>query len=170
MSWEAVAGFSSATIALCALGLTIWQACIQRRHNKLSVTPYLTTWSQNNFGYHRYQVQIMNNGVGPALIKKFQIYVDAQQVQGLHLELIRKSIKLLFPNYPYNLENSYLSDGYMMSPKEVRDLVVIQFLGPNLPAPEEIEHASKRIRILIEYESIYKEVFVYDSSAFKVMN
>lgn len=112
----------------------------------------------------------MNNGVGPALIKKFQIYVDAQQVQGLHLELIRKSIKLLFPNYPYNLENSYLSDGYMMSPKEVRDLVVIQFLGPNLPAPEEIEHASKRIRILIEYESIYKEVFVYDSSAFKVMN
>lgn len=170
MTWEAIAGFSSAVIALCALAFTIWQVSVQRKHNKLSVTPYLTTWSHSNYDYHRYNLQIINNGVGPALIKKFQIYIDDRQVQGLHLELIKKAIKILFPNYLYNLSNCYLSNGYMMAPKEARDLVDIQFLGPNFPSPEEIDHASKRVKIFIEYESIYQEQFEYDSSKYQVMN
>jgi hypothetical protein len=170
MSWEAIASFSSAIIALCALGLTLWQAYVSRQHNRLSVTPYLTTWSHNDTDQHRYSVEILNNGIGPALINNFQVFVDGHQVKGDDLELIKKSLKLLFPQYQYNAYNSYLSEGYMMAPKESRNLVMIQFFGPNFPKPEEIEHSTKRVKILIEYESIYREKFKYDSSKLQVLN
>ena len=169
ISWEATAGISSAIIALCAVVLTIWQANVQRRHNRLSVKPYLTTWS------HRedkgLQIDVLNNGIGPALIKTFKVYVDSHEINGQDLEVVRKAVKVLFANYNHEVPyNSFLSEGYMMSAKEVRCLVSINFLGPNYPAVEEIAHAGKRVKVHIEYESIYTERFVYDSSKFEVFN
>lgn len=169
VSWESVIAISSTLIALCALIATLWQACVARRHNRLSVTPYLTTWSHND-DKGVYKVDILNNGIGPALIKTFQVFVDTHEIKGQDLEIIRKALKILFPNYEYSVYNSFLSEGYMMAPKEGRCLVNIQFTGQTVPALEEIEHATKRVKIVIEYESIYKVKFIYDSSKFKVLN
>ena len=55
----------------------------------------------------------------------------------------------------------------MMSAKETRNLVTIQFHGEKIPKPEEIEHAKKRARVLIEYESIYKDKSTLDTSEFR---
>lgn len=129
MSWEAIAGFSIAIIALCAFGLTIWQARITQKHNKLSVTPHLTTWSHSDAGNNRYAVELLNNGIGPALINSFQIQVDGQFIVGEGTEQMEKALKILFPQYQYNSWQSYVSKGYMMSAKEVRNLVTIQFYG-----------------------------------------
>lgn len=170
IDWQVLLGISGTVIALLALILTLWQAWVSRRHNKLSVIPYLTTWTHTNHQAYKYHVEIINNGIGPALIKSFKIFVDGHQIQGKDLELIQKCLKLLFPAYEYTSYNCYLSEGYMMAPKEKRDLVVIQFLGPTFPSPEEIEHATKRVKIFVEYESIYKDKFVYDSSVFNTLN
>ena len=170
ISWEAIAGISSSVIALCALAITLWQAYVTREHNKLSVKPYITTWSHNQNQHGFYSVDILNNGVGSALIKRFQIFVDGHEIKGQALELVEKALGILFSNYAYSSYKAYLSEGYMMAPKENRNLVKIQFLGPNFPSPLEIEHATKRVRILIEYESIYKEKQTYDSSKYSVLN
>src|SRR3989338_4510805 len=120
MSWEAIAGFSSAVVAVCALGLTVWQAAITRRHNRLSVTPHLTTWTQFEQATGRYSIEILNNGIGPALIKSFSVQVDGQPIVGEESEPIEKALKVLFPQYSFQSSQSYMARGYMMSPKEAR--------------------------------------------------
>ena len=123
INWNVIAGISSSIIALCALCLTIWQAYVARMHNKLSVTPYLTTWTHIELDKLHYSVEILNNGIGSALIKNFQIFVDGHEVQGQDLEIMQKALKIIFPNYNHHVNGSYLSEGYMMSPKESRSLV-----------------------------------------------
>jgi hypothetical protein len=156
MTWEAIAGLSSAVIALCAFGITIWQVHITRRHNKLSVTPHLTTWAHSDKVKNMYSVELLNNGIGPALINSFQIQVDGHPIIGEGNEPMEKALKILFPQYQYSSGQSFLSKGYMMSAKETRNLITIQFYGEKFPTPEEFEHATKRARLIIGYESIYK--------------
>lgn len=124
MSWEAIARFSSAIIAFCALGPTIWQARVMRHHNKLSVTPHLTTWSHSDKTSSRYVVELLNNGIGPALMSSFQIQVDGQSIIGEGAEPIEKALKILLPQYQYASYLSYVSKGYMMDAKESRSLVI----------------------------------------------
>lgn len=166
LNWEEIAGFSSAVIALCALGLTVWQACITRKHNRLSVTPHLTTWTHSDKAKNIYAVELLNNGIGPALINSFQIQVDGHPIVGEGTEPMEKALKIIFPQYQYSSWQSFVSKGYMMSAKETRNLVTVQFHGEKLPEPEEVEHATKRARVLIEYESIYKDKSTLDTSAF----
>lgn len=167
MSWKAVAEFSSTVIALCAFGLTIWQACITRKHNKLSVTPHLTTWMHSDKAKNIYAVELLNNGIGPALIDSFQIQVDSHPIVGEGTEPMEKALKILFPQYQYSSWQSFVSKGYMMSEKETRNLVTIQFHGEKLPKPEEVEHATKRAQVIIEYQSIYKDKSTLNTSAFR---
>lgn len=155
MSWEAIAGIASAVIALCALALTLWQAAVIRSHNKLSVKPHLETWSHTDETNNRYQIDLMNNGIGPALIKSFAIQVDGQTISGEGTEPMDKALKILFPQYSYHSHQAYVVSGYMMSEKENRPLVIIEFFGSQLPKLEEVDHATKRARLIIDYESIY---------------
>jgi len=57
-----------------------------------------------------------------------------------------------------------------MATNEKRSLVSVQFTGQNFPKPEEIRRISDRVKIIIEYESIYHQKLIYDSSKFKVIN
>lgn len=167
MTWEALAGLSSAVIALCALGLTIWQARITRKHNMLSVTPHLTTWSHTDKANHVYEIELLNNGIGPAFIENFEIQVDGQPIVGEGYEPIEKALKVLFPHYEYTSHQSFVACGYSMAATEVRSLVAIQFRGGSVPKPEEVDHAAKRVRLLIEYSSIYGEFFALDTEALR---
>lgn len=167
ISWEAIAGVASAVIALCALFLTLWQTVVSRCHNKLSVTPHLMTWTHSDEGTNHYQIDLLNNGIGPALIKSFLIQVDNQTINGEGTEPIEKALKILFPHYSYHSHQAYVSDGYMMSEKERRPLVIIQFFGDTLPKSEEVKHAIKRTRLIIDYESIYGDQDRLDTKDFK---
>lgn len=162
-----MAGLSSAVIALSALGLTIWQATIIRYHNRLSVTPHLTTWSHQDAANKRYSVELLNNGIGPALVESFCICVDGQLLSGTGMEPIEKALKILFPQYRYASSQSFVAKGYMMAEKEARNLVTIAFHGDKVPTPAEVEHATNRARLLITYKSIYGHVFTLDSAAFR---
>lgn len=155
MSWEVITGTASAVIALCALALTLWQAVVTRSHNKLSVKPYLQTWSHTDEANNRYQIDLMNNGIGPAFIKSFAIQVDGQTISGEGTEPMNKALKILFPQYSYHSHQAYVVSGYMMSEKESRPLVIIEFFGNQVPKLEVVNHATKRTRLIIDYESIY---------------
>lgn len=152
--------------ALC-LGSYDLASMHTRKHNKLSVTPHLTTWMQSDQGKCTYAVELLNNGIGPALINSFCIQVDGQPIVGEGNEPMEKALKILFPQYQYSSRQSFVSKGYMMSAKETRNLVTVQFHGETFPKPEEVEHAAKRARVVIEYESIYKDKSTLDTSTFR---
>lgn len=163
MNWTILAGISSALIALCALAYTIWQGKKTQHHNKLSFRPHLTTWTHKDIDKGVYAVELMNNGLGPALIESFTIKVDGKNISGEQTEPIEKGLKILFPNLVYKSHQEYMGKGYSMAAKEKRTIVVIQFSEPRSISKEVVEHAFNRADLIIKYKSFYEEVFTYSS-------
>lgn len=147
---------------MCAFGATFWQAHLARKHNKLSVKPYLTSWYTSNNEYH--QLKIVNNGMGPAQINSFNIYLDDKKIQAEYTDQNHKCIEILFSGYTFEQYGSYLGVGYMMPAKEEKVLLAVKFTGNVMPSLDSIRQGAKRVKILIEYESIYGEKSTYDSS------
>ncbi|MGB2833314.1 MAG: hypothetical protein WBC07_10210 [Methylotenera sp.] len=161
---------SNTIIAISALVLTVWQGYITRQHNKLSVVPYLTTWSHADGENGFYSIEIMNNGIGPALIKAFQVFVDGIEIKGNESELVDKATKKLFGDFEYQSANCFLSSGYMMAEKNKHEIFSIKFIGQRKLNYQEYKQTIERARLVIEYESIYKDKFIYDSDKFSLLN
>jgi hypothetical protein len=68
-------------IAFAALFLSVWQAYQYRKHNELSVKPFLQLISEMAAGEPANGILINNAGFGPAIIKDFRIYVDGKLMQ-----------------------------------------------------------------------------------------
>jgi hypothetical protein len=68
---------SAALIAIAALGTAVYQAKLSRDQAKASVWPYLIQGNSGNNGYARI---IQNVGIGPAVIRSFEVTVDSQPV------------------------------------------------------------------------------------------
>lgn len=56
-------------LALCALGLTIYNGMETRNYNRLSVKPTISLKVQGN-PYDELNLKLVNNGLGPAIIKE----------------------------------------------------------------------------------------------------
>src|SRR5688572_25280527 len=80
LSEATVTAMSAVFIALLALTVTIWQAALTRRHNRLSVRPHLRIdWLVSDEGTdEKVSVVLSNNGLGPAIIKRFQWKIDGK--------------------------------------------------------------------------------------------
>jgi len=163
VDWQAITGISSTVIALCALVFSLWQGAQTKKHNRLSVRPHLTTWIHRNSDKGFYTVELINNGIGPAVIEDFVLKVDGKKISGDGTEPIEKALKILFPNLSYHSNHSYLATNYSMAPKERCVVVSVQFFGPQLPSPESVEHALNRGDLEISYKSFYEESFRYSS-------
>ena len=167
MDWNTVTGISSVLIALCALAYTIWQGKQTRYHNKLSLRPHLTSWTNQDVDKGLYTVELMNNGLGPALIESFTIKVDGKVISGKQTEPIEKGLKILFPNVPYKTHQEYMAKDYSMAAKEKRTILLIQFTEPRSLIKETVEHAFNRADLIIKYKSFYEEKFTYSSEVEK---
>ncbi len=106
----------------------------------------------------------MNNGIGPAVIKSFELSVDGKEIEGKRTEKIEKALKILFPKQKYSWTASYLDGGYVMAPKEKRPLVSIKFLLGSMPATNDFNAKLNRTSIRILLESVYRESFVYKTN------
>jgi hypothetical protein len=69
-------------------------------------------------GKRFYAVDLINNGLGPALIEDFTIKVDGKIIHGERSEPVEKALKILFPNHHYNSYHSFLAKGYSMASKD----------------------------------------------------
>jgi hypothetical protein len=161
--WSVITGISTGVIALCALGLSIWQGILTRTHNRLSFRPHLTTWTHSDAEKGFYAVELINNGIGPAVIEEFSVKVDGKLVSGDGAEVIGKVLKIVLPNLPFKAQQSYLAKGYSMAPKERCTIFAVQFLGQSLPSKEFAEQAINRGDLDISYKSFYNERFSFST-------
>jgi len=159
LNWQVIAGISTTIIALCALALSIWQGMQTRRHNRLSFRPHLTTWTNRDAERGFYAIELINNGIGPALIEEFLVKVDGKVISGQGPEPIEKGLKIIFPNLEYKLRHGYVAKGYSMPAKEKVIIVEIQFPKRPLPSLEFMERASNRVSFDILYKSFYGKQF-----------
>lgn len=163
MDWSVITGISSVIIALCALVFTIWQSNQTQRHNRLSFKPHLSSISHVDGQKGFYFTEIINNGLGPAIIESYAIKLDGNIMPGDGTEKMTKALKLLFPSNEFKTQQSYMSKDYSMAAKETSTIVSMQFTGEAFPSPKAVEHAFKRIDITIKYKSFYEEEYTYST-------
>lgn len=77
---------ATALIALVALGLSIYEGWESRRHNRLSVRPFLTEAVRMSPAHERMCLVLKNNGLGPAVVKKWTLHVDGKPCEELGLK------------------------------------------------------------------------------------
>ena len=70
-------------ISLAAITLTIVTLFQTRRHNKLSVTPHLNTFLDQNTPKECLSLYLMNNGIGPAKINNITVVINGKPCIGL---------------------------------------------------------------------------------------
>ena len=63
-------------VALSSLALSVYEARMTREHDKISVWPYVSAFNSDSGGVYSYNVR--NVGLGPALVRSFQVRVDGK--------------------------------------------------------------------------------------------
>jgi hypothetical protein len=63
---------SSAVVAICALGVSIWQGYVARLHCRLSVTPHIDVVFDVS-GPHGNDITLKNGGLGPAIVRSVEV-------------------------------------------------------------------------------------------------
>jgi len=74
---------ASIVIAACALGLTIWQGCMQRRHSRKSVLPIVEVIVRSgpDADGHEAGFYLRNSGIGPAILERITILYKGQPLK-----------------------------------------------------------------------------------------
>ena len=68
-------------VALFTGIFTAYQVFLTRKHNRLSVKPHVTTWIDEDDadGYYILRCDVMNNGLGPAIIRDYSVFYENQE-------------------------------------------------------------------------------------------
>lgn len=149
-----VMSVSASVVALAALGVSVWQGMETRRHNRRSVRPHLTYYTFFDGVKAFSGIELSNNGVGPAIIDSFALFVDGERITerragGWPAALARLQ---LGPGLTYNWLDK--DDG-------VRVGESVWLIGIEAGCAPEQEEALRRalchLRIQIGYRTVYEE-------------
>ena len=134
---EQITNFAVILIALSALFVSIWQGRLLQKHNKLSVKPYLT--AELNQGDTTLTANLLNEGFGPAIIKKVNFSYQGQTYSSLE-DLLKGSGEI-----ENRLESWSLNEGTIISGNSSR--LIVKLKGREV----------RGVEIEIEFISIYEE-------------
>lgn len=163
--WEFLGDNTAEVVALCALFFTAFQLHATRKHNKLSVKPHLVTFVNRNRepGKGSLSAKLMNNGLGPAIIKNYQIYLDGKMLEIKSSKEAEETLKkILHDKKLITTSATLLGKRYAMPSKESKDIMIVNFV---LERDNEFEEIESRLKfdLVVEYESIYGEEYIFDS-------
>lgn len=161
LSADTITAIAAIIIALIALGISVWQGYETRRHNRLSVTPKLTYDYSLSSAYPEVAIKLSNNGIGPAIIKDFALHVD-----GIRIEDIGyggwKSVGNKLNTFQPWVRSAFLNKEDVMRVGETKMLFSVDRKNINRERKEIILKAFSRLKISIEYESIYGDNYLIE--------
>lgn len=153
-------------VSLCALGLTIWQALASRRHNRLSVRPHIISrWGkrrENEGTYFTYE--LINVGLGPALVKEFSLAVPDFKRSNRSIPLIEELVAhILVPGkIRYQLKKQSMpSPGFCFVAREPYLLGEVFLPKPSADDEQHTDAILQAITLRLRYTSFYEEEFSF---------
>ena len=152
-----VIAISAAIIALASLYVAIQQNGLARKHNKLSVRPFLAIY-RKQFKGKPIEYSIENRGIGPAIVKAFQVLVDGKEVAASDGNCIYAAMDAL------EIDRNIVG-GHLFGPNEVlkagQEVIVLRFpvSGDDEAVHKELLGKLPRMKFKIEYESMYEEKY-----------
>ena len=152
---DRIMAVSAVVVALASLGVALYEARTNREYQKVSVWPYV---SQSNAWVpgEPYTRSVSNLGVGPALVKSFQVSVDGTPRRDW-AEVSRALTGRPVPELVY----STLRAGSVLLPDKPVPLVRIP---PGEAAQRFWEEAqTPRLSVRLCYCSLYDDCWLHDS-------
>jgi len=124
----------------------------------LSVKPFLTyetliARTDSGFG-----IYLLNNGVGPAIVKNFKIFVDGAEIIAKPDEIWLKATKQLNINFTFVQLNSIGIDTPVATGVRYPLITVDKDTGKE--KEKVFEDALPRIDLEVQYESVYGQKYV----------
>lgn len=160
---ETAVSVGAAVIALSALVVSIYQGCAQREHDRLSVRPALRLDKMVSQNDKLLGTQLRNAGTGSALVTHFTVYVDDQPMPKEPVDVwenAEKALGLFGRKLP--LSEFYYDPGDSIPTDESTYLIgITDEAYEKLSESDQdlVSRALSRIKIQIDYTSVYKEPF-----------
>ena len=153
---EIVVSVSSVVIALAALFVAVWQGITTRQHNRRSVTPHLVVVRTIKPRVPQIDIRLKNNGVGPAMLREVDVTLDGEAISDENCEGWPQHLRTLSIPYKYcevdlPAEGSFIPAGYDKS------LLMVETKDDDFDPFEMASQLTARLRIRLQYESIYGE-------------
>ena len=133
--------------------LTLFSVSLQRKHNRVSVKPLVICDITDSL--NQVSVKIQNNGLGPLIIKKFEVFENNKYLNDNLIELMPESLETVFwGDFVQKINNRVIRQG--------EELTILQLSG-SVSSPtfinfrDVIRRTLSRFTIRIHYESLYKE-------------
>ena len=144
-------------ISIIAMFTSIYEANILEEQQKSMVWPYLgvgTRYTDNGFSALAY-----NNGTGPAIVKSMEVRVGSKPVENI-LELV----KVLMPesNLGFETLSQNKVNQYVFRPGEEVEMIGFPW---NEETRELAERINEQVNLVICYESVLGESWIYDSKS-----
>lgn len=158
-SAETYIALASAVVAACALAVTIWQGRQNHRHNMLSVRPFLGALEHysNEKNVGQITFELINCGVGPAIIKNFTLLYDGKEVSRNNRRTYEEFLQQLLKDFTVVEIFSY-APGAAMQAGETLELLTFQY-----DHKQNIDFINK-LNLLVDYQCLYqRETFTFDS-------
>ena len=76
---DRILGLSAMSISVITLAIFIYQTNLLRRQNYIAILPYLQTSTSNQEGNAVFKFNLINHGVGPAIIESMTIYYKEER-------------------------------------------------------------------------------------------
>jgi len=76
-NWDMLAALMAVFVGMCALGVSVYTARLQRQQIEAQTWPYLQLWRSN--AERRYNLS--NRGIGPAQVRDMRVFVDGNEVE-----------------------------------------------------------------------------------------
>ncbi len=149
----------AALIAIAALYVAIEQARLTRKHNRLSVRPYLAMY-RKEFKNHPIEYVLENRGLGPAIVKKFSVLVDDHKVDAANTNVVLRALELL------SLSGDGIGGHLLVETDSLganQSITILQF-AKSKDNPElyrALMDKMPRLKFRIEYQSMYGDDFAY---------
>lgn len=139
-------------VSVCAFSLTIYQGYLNREHQKISVKPKLDIDIHSYKNNGQLTFDVTNKGLGPAFVTKFSVYVDGKKINSNTFDLWRDVVNAL------NIKD-WVYEMYVPTSNSILIQGVSNILWKLSTKPDEvnIEELIHRIKIVINYKSIYGE-------------
>lgn len=155
----------SLSIALCALILTGYGLFATRRHNRLSVTPHLSGYSNTlttNEGLV-FSYDISNNGIGPARIKRFTLFKQGKPFPSGNGDYVESLIREHFGDqFKYQITYSFnFGTDASFKSGDTRRIIEILFPAVKSQDKEKVFKIFEGLDLCIEYESLYGQKFIF---------
>lgn len=139
-------------VSVCAIILAFYEGRQSRVHLKLSVKPKLDIDVHTYGEKGVFAIEVENKGLGPAFIKKYSVFIDNKRINSTPHGLWKECLKLLgIPKFEYEM---YVpTTGSILSPGNTQYLWRLS----TDPSKINVEEIMTRIKMTIDYESIYHE-------------